>query len=182
MKMMKRIAVYIHGKSGSVGEANFYEPVLKGYDVTGFDYKSLTPWDAKDEFLKFFEPLCSQYNSINIIANSIGAYFAMHSLADLKADLKIDRAFFISPIIDMEQLILNMMAASGITEKDLRDRQETVSPFGETLSWRYLQYARDNPVVWHIKTDILYGTNDNLTSYKTISDFADRTGARLTVM
>ncbi|MBQ3626658.1 MAG: hypothetical protein II948_07945 [Synergistaceae bacterium] len=29
-----------------------------------FDYKSLTPWDAKDEFPKFFELLCSQYNSI----------------------------------------------------------------------------------------------------------------------
>ena len=50
MKMMKRIAVYIHGRSGSVGEAKFYEPVLKGYDVTGFDYKSLTPWNAKYEF------------------------------------------------------------------------------------------------------------------------------------
>ena len=50
IKMMKSIAVYIHSKSGSVGEAKFYEPVLKGYDVTGFDYKSLTPWNAKYEF------------------------------------------------------------------------------------------------------------------------------------
>ncbi len=64
MKIMKRIVVYIHGKSGSAGEAKFYEPVLKGYDVTGFDYKSLTPWNAKYEFLKFFEPLRSQYNSL----------------------------------------------------------------------------------------------------------------------
>lgn len=62
MKMMKSIAVYIHGKSGSAGEAKFYEPVLKGYYVTGFYYKSLTPWDAKYEFLKFFKLLCSQYN------------------------------------------------------------------------------------------------------------------------
>lgn len=175
---MSKIAVYIHGKGGSSEEAKFYIPIFKDYDVTGFDYKSLTPWDAKGEFLKFFEPLFSKYNSVNIIANSIGAYFAINSLADLK----IDRAFLISPIIDMERLILNIMAGSGITEGDLHDKKEIKTSFGESVSWKYLKYARENPVFWNVKTDILYGENDNLTSYNSISDFADRTGANLTVM
>ena len=62
MKIMKRIVVYIHGKSVSAGEAKFYETVLKGYDVTGFYCKSLTPWNAKDEFLNF-----SSRCAVNII-------------------------------------------------------------------------------------------------------------------
>ena len=54
--------------------------------------------------------------------------------------------------------------------------------FGETLSWKYLCYVRENPVVWRVPTCILYGERDNLTSYETISAFAKEHGAKLTVM
>lgn len=54
--------------------------------------------------------------------------------------------------------------------------------FGETLSWEYLCYVREHPVVWNIPTKILYGDKDNLTSYETMSDFASKMGISLTVM
>lgn len=41
---------------------------------------------------------------------------------------------------------------------------------------------RAHPVTWHVPTRILYGENDDLTSRETISAFAKRTGAELTVM
>ena len=52
----------------------------------------------------------------------------------------------------------------------------------QTLSWAYLCYVREHPVTWTVPTHILYGEKDNLTSYETIAEFADRIGATLTVM
>ena len=113
-----------------------------------------------------------------MIANSIGAFFAMSALADRK----IEKAYFISPIVDMERLIRNMMQWANVTEDDLQKHKEISTSFGETLSWDYLCYVREHPVTWTVPTHILYGEKDNLTSYETISKFADRIGATLTVM
>ncbi|MCQ2447230.1 MAG: alpha/beta hydrolase, partial [Clostridia bacterium] len=46
----------------------------------------------------------------------------------------------------------------------------------------YYHYAKENPVVWNIPTHILCGERDNLTSLETIRQFAEKTGASLTVM
>ena len=54
--------------------------------------------------------------------------------------------------------------------------------FGENLSWDYLSYVRSHPVGWTAPTHILYGSLDNLTSLETISDFAEKNSAMLTVM
>ena len=65
-----------------------------------------------------------------MIANSIGAYFSMASLYDKK----LSQAFFISPIVDMENLITDMMKWENITEQELSTRKEIPTKFGETLS------------------------------------------------
>ena len=54
--------------------------------------------------------------------------------------------------------------------------------FGEDLSWEYLCYVREHPVCWTVPTGILYGGRDDLTSYETISAFAEAHGAELSVM
>ena len=53
---------------------------------------------------------------------------------------------------------------------------------GEDLSWDYLCYVREHPIRWNASTEILYGENDNLTSYETIASFAREHNAKLTVM
>lgn len=175
---MNHCVVYIHGKGGSADEARHYAPLFPGDTVIGFDYQAQTPWEAKAEFPQFVDPLCGKYDAVRLIANSIGAYFALHALSDRP----IEKAFLISPVVDMEQLIRNMMAGAGVSEEDLRRRGEIPTPFGETLSWAYLSYARSHPISWTIPTAILYGAADALTSYETISAFAGRIGAELTVM
>ena len=175
---MKNTVIYIHGKNGSTDECEFYKPLFPEYDVVGIDYKAETPWQARSEFPKLYDELCENGDRVILIANSIGAYFAMLSLADKR----IDRAFFISPIVDMERLILDMMKWAGVTEKELCDRREIETSFGETLSWEYLCYVREHPIKWDIPTEILYGENDSLTSLETVKDFAEHTGAGLTVM
>ena len=151
---------------------------FREYDVIGFDYKSQSPQEAEKEFPELLDGFCQTYKSVTIIANSIGAFFAMNTLADKK----IEKAYFISPVVDMENLIGNMMLWANVTEDKLREQKEIQTSFGETLSWDYLCYVREHPIIWNIPTHILYGEKDNLTSYETISRFADKIGATLTVM
>lgn len=175
---MKRLVIYIHGKGGNADEANHYRPLFPGSDVIGFDYISQNPWDAKQEFTNFFDSYSKTYDEVVLIANSIGAFFSMSALSVKN----ISKAFFISPIVDMEKLITDMMMWANVTEKELKLKGEITTDFGETLSWDYLCYVREHPIEWHTPTCILYGEKDNLTSKETISNFAKRIGASLTVM
>ena len=175
---MKQIVIYVHGKGGTAEEAKHYQPLFAESDVIGFDYKSQNPWEAKSEFSDFYDLHSKGYDSVILVANSIGAFFSMNALAEKK----ISKALFISPIVNMERLITDMMIWANVTEDELCRKKEISTDFGETLSWEYLCYVRKHPIKWNIPTCILYGANDNLTSIETVSEFAEQTGAILTVM
>ena len=95
---------------------------------------------------------------------------------------QIEKAYFISPIVNMERLIANMMQWSGVSERDLMEKGTIHTTFGETLSWEYLLWIRKHPVSWSVPTAILYGSKDHLQSMDTIQSFAEQTGAYVTVM
>lgn len=175
---MRCLVIYVHGKGGNAEEAKHYQSLFAGSDVIGFDYQSKNPWEAKIEFPHFYDLHSKGYNSVILVANSIGAFFSMSTLAEKK----ISQAMFISPIVDMEKLITDMMLWSNVTENELQSKKEIPTEFGETLSWEYLCYVRKHPIEWSIPTCILYGGKDSLTSRETISKFADSIGADLTVM
>lgn len=175
---VKNLVVYIHGKGGSASEAEHFKKFFPGREVIGFNYKSENIWEVREEFLNFFDALNKNYESIAIIANSIGAYFAMIALAEKN----IERAFFISPIVDMEKIILDMMTLANVTEDELREKKEIPTKFGEVLSWKYLCYVRENPICRKIPAHILYGEKDNFTSLETMKNFAEKIGASLTIM
>ena len=175
---MRQLIVYVHGRGGNAGEAEHYRPLFPGCEVVGFDYRAQTPWEAREEFPRFFDPLRTECGSLTLIANSIGAFFSMAALSGKQ----VDRALFISPVVDMEKLISGMMARAGITEEELRARREIPTGFGETLSWDWLLDVRRHPIRWTVQTRILYGERDCLTAPETMSAFAARTGAQLTVM
>lgn len=175
---MKHIVIYVHGKGGSAEEAEHYRALFPDAEVIGFDYRAQTPWEAKQEFPAFFRAQKARCERLSLIANSIGAFFSLSSLSQEQ----VDEAYLISPVVDMERLIGNMMQWAGVTEQELAEKQEIPTQFGETLSMQYLRYVREHPVSWHVPTRILYGEHDNLTSMQTISAFAGKTGAALTVM
>lgn len=177
---MKNLVIYVHGKGGNAEEAEHFKhkPFFENADVFGFDYKAQTPWEAKEEFPRFFENKKQEYGNTILIANSIGAYFSMSALSKKELNL----AFLISPVFDMEKLIENMMRFSNVGEEELKTKKEIPTDFGETLSWKYLSYARNNPINWDVPTYILYGEYDNLTSFETISAFSKKSGAKLSVM
>ena len=159
-------------------EAGHYKPLFPDCEVIGFDYRSQTPWEAREEFPDFFARQRQRCDRLTLIAGSIGAFFSMSALDETL----VDRAFFISPVVDMENLIGNLMRWSNVTEQTLAKKREIPTDFGETLSWDYLCYVRAHPISWSVPTCILYGEHDNLTSLETMSAFSGRHHAKLTVM
>ena len=175
---MKKAIIYIHGKGGSSFEINQYKESCLGFDMVGIDYNEYLPWIVEKQIKSVYEKVEKTYDEIYILANSIGAYFAMHSLQNVN----IKKALFISPILDMEQLILNMMNWANVSEETLCEKKEIPTNFGETLSWKYLCFVRENPIIWNIPTEILYAEKDNLTSHETVDKFIKNHNAHFTVM
>ena len=170
--------LYIHGKGGNAREAEQYKPNFPDCDIYGVDYPDDFPWIVQENILAAYNRLHETYDCISVLANSIGAYFSMHTLQ--KADIK--RAFFISPILDMERLILDMMRWAGVSEEELLKKGEIPTNFGEILSWKYLCYVREHPISWRVPTEILYGEKDAMTALQTVKKFVDIHNSHLTIM
>jgi len=182
--------IYIHGKGGSAMESEHYKLLFPNCEVIGLDYQTfsdlkgtecgvaITPWDTGKEIYDAVKELKRRFENIILIANSIGAFFSMNAGID---DM-IQKAYFISPIVDMEKLITDMMKWANVTEQELESKGIIHTDFGEELSWEYLNYIRSHPIEWRVPTKILYGSKDHLMSIETITDFANKHQATLTVM
>lgn len=91
-------------------------------------------------------------------------------------------ALLLSPVVDMENLITNMMQWANVSEAQLKEAGEISTDFDETLSWQYPCWVREHPYRWKVPTQVLYGAMDNLTSRAVLEQFKQRTGAHLTIM
>ena len=156
---MKESVLYVHGKCGSAAESERYRPLFPGCEVFGLDYQTSTPWEAGAEICAAAEKLKAEYESIILIANSIGAFFSMNA----GIDSMIRKAYFISPIVAMEKLIGDMMQWANVTEAELKSKVVIHTSFGEDLSWEYLRYVREHPIRWSVPTNILYGSKNRVS-------------------
>ena len=182
--------LFVHGQCGRKEEGLAFAEIAcpKGIQVLAVDLPEhgarqgekdrFNPWTAVPELKTVFAYMKSRWSEIGVRANSIGAYFSMLAFADEK----IEKALFVSPIVDMERLIADMMRWAGVTEQELQEKGQIATDFGQTLSWQYLCWAREHPLrVWSHPTVILYAERDNLTTMKTIKNFADAHAASLTI-
>ena len=78
---MKNAVIYIHGKGGSASESEHYKLLFPVCDVIGLDYKTFTPWETGKEIHIAVKKLKKEYESVILIANSIGAYFSMKAVS-----------------------------------------------------------------------------------------------------
>ena len=168
--------LYIHGKGGNAAESQHYKSLFPDHDVIGLDYKTFTPWETGKVIHEAVISMKSRYENIILSANSIGAFFSMN--ADI--DEMLQKAFFISPVVDMEKLIADMMAWDNVTEEELKTKGTIKSRFGEELSWYYLCYVREHPLKWNVPTEILYSCRDELIPRETILTFAEKHNAGIT--
>ena len=170
--------IYIHGKGGTASASEQFRTFFPDYDIYGFDYKSDNPWEAESEYKEYFLKMAEKYTSITVLASSLGAYFLMVS----GADVMIQKALFVSPIVDMEHLIRDRMKQADVSDEVLKAKSTIYLSEGVVLSWDYLVWVRNHPIVWNVPTYILFGEKDHFQSLDTMETFAKEIGADLTVM
>ncbi len=184
------VYIFVHGKMSNKCEAESFAEiaVARGYQVLSFDLPehggrkdedySCTVWNGVADLDVIGKYVRGRWKDISLCACSLGAYFSLLAYKDII----MRRSLFVSPILDMERLIQNMMKLSDVSEKLLEEKREIPTAFGETLNWDYYCYAKEHPVdKWDTPTAILYGSEDNLTGREVIDDFSERFGCELTV-
>lgn len=116
---------------------------------------------------------------ISLFGCSFGAYFGLLAYCGES----IRRALFLSPVVDMERLIHNMMTWCSVSEERLRAEEEVSTPSGQTLYWDYYQYVKAHPIShWNVPTAILHGSADSLCEREVVEGFAHCFGCDLTVL
>lgn len=121
----------------------------------------------------------ARWREISLFANSLGAYFSLRAYPE--AGMK--RAFFLSPLVDMNRMIANLMTWFQVSEQRLRQQGEIFTPMGLTLSWDDYCDAKANPITaWPVPTEILYGEKDELCERDTIDGFIRQFGGTLEVL
>lgn len=119
------------------------------------------------------------WKHIRLFANSMGAYFSLLAYPNEP----IEKARFLSPIVDMQRLIQNMMMWFSVTEKELENKQTISTPIGQNLYWDYYCFVREHPVSrWEIPTHILYGSKDELCERDIISKFTELFACQLEIV
>ena len=189
-----KVFIAVHGnmsnKEDKVIEILANKVTNKGYQLISFDLpehgerKIDTNYLCKvqncvNDLKQIIEYAKANYNEINIWACSIGAYFSLLAYKD--EDLK--QCLFLSPVVNMKIIIENMMLWSNTTEKELNEKQEIKTDFGQTLYWDYYLYVKENPITnWNKKTYILYGNKDNMQNESIIKDFSNEFNCDLTIL
>lgn len=187
----EKLFLYIHGKMGRKEEAAHLAEIVchVGYQVLSIDLpghgertaemERFVPWEVVPELQAVYGFAQQRWRRIRLHANSIGAYFSLLAFREVK----LEKSLFVSPVLDMEKLIRDMMGWAGVTQEQLKEAGEIPTAFGETLSWSYLTYAAEHRITeWDSPTAILYAGHDHLTARETVDDFAKRFGCTVTVM
>ena len=174
------IYIYVHGKGSRKEEAEKLaeEGIKKGFQVISFDFPehgertnsrgSFIIQNCVHDLKAVYNYVSNNWQRVSIYASSIGAYFSLVAFENIT----FDKCLFESPVVDMEKLITNMMRWFGVTEDDLERKGVIEIPNGETLSWAYLEYVRENKIAdWKSKTHIIYGDKDILAEKDVVDGF-----------
>nr|WP_319537602.1 alpha/beta fold hydrolase [uncultured Methanospirillum sp.] len=188
-----KILIAVHGylshKEDIVIQLLAREATDKSYQVLSFDLPEHGDRRAEDipckvqfcirdlaEVMRFVK---EEWKEISLFACSMGAYF---SLLAYKNE-PLNKALFLSPVVDMERIISNMMTWFQVTPGRLQKEQTIDTPIGQKLYWDYFCYVRDHPVdTWNVQTSILYGTKDEICESDTIRAFTEKFHCNLTIM
>ena len=185
------VYIFVHGKMSQKEDAEGFAKIAenKNYQVISFDLPEhgerkaegyrCTVQNAIHDLRIISDFVTSKWRNVSLFGSSLGAYFSLVAYRELK----FNKCLFLSPILDMENLIQSMMKWFNVTEDLLRERQEIPTTMGETLSWSYYVFARENPIVkWNNPTYILYGSNDNLMPRNIVDSFVAKFHCNLVVL
>jgi alpha-beta hydrolase superfamily lysophospholipase len=185
------IYIYVHGKMSSKDDAQGFAEIAtqRGFQVLSFDLPEhgerknenypCMAWNGVHDLGIVGNYAKRNWNEICLYGNSLGAYFSLLAYKDYS----IKKCLFLSPVLNMERLMQNMMKWFDINERMLKKQGKISTPMGEILCWDYYCYVKENPITkWDIPTAILYGSEDNLTERETVETFTKLFNCDLTIL
>lgn len=185
-----KVYLYIHGQGGDKEEAEVFASIANcyGWQVLSIDLPEhgerkkerdlFNPWTIVPELLTVMKYAKNCWADIALFANSIGAWFSMLSFKNEK----LEKSLFVSPVLDMKSLIQKMMLWANVSQERLQHEQTIPTSFGQTLSWKYWEYATENQITqWKVPTKILYAGKDHLVDRDTVEVFAKTYNCELTI-
>lgn len=118
-------------------------------------------------------------SEIYLFACSIGAYFSLLAYRQLN----INKTLFLSPVINMELIIQNMMNGFQVSDRKLKTEKRIPLPIGKTLDWDYYTYVKQHPINFELTfpISILIGLRDTVSEKEYIERFSEKYNAELTV-
>ena len=179
--------IFVHGLCGNKYEAERFAEIAApcGWQTLGIDLPEhggrtdgakLLPWDVIPELRGVIQYAKTGWKRISVRAVSVGTWFSLLSFSGEQ----IEKSLFSSPLTDMVGMIEGMMKNAEVSERQLEQKGE-IPTDGAVLSWRYLKFARENPVrALSPVTHILYGDRDELIPRAAIERFAAENPCRLT--
>jgi len=138
------------------------------------DDKAFTPMDASPEVRAFARLARSQSTEVSLLANSIGAYF---SLCDTPAGT-FERAWMVSPLLDLEYYIRDIMAEYSVTDEQLEAQTVIDTPRG-VLERSYLRFVEEHPARLNAPSWIIRGDQDEVVPLNALSRFVGAPGVEL---
>ncbi|GAA0116199.1 alpha/beta hydrolase [Clostridium senegalense] len=192
-KNSEKLFIAVHGnmsnKEDVVIQILAEEALKKGYQVLSFDLPE--HGERKNESTPCKVQFCvsdlsiimnyakEHWKEVNLFACSMGAYF---SLLAYKNDI-LRKALFLSPVVNMERIIENMMRWFNITPEHLQKEMIIETPIGQKLYWDYFCYVKQHPInTWNVDTNIMYGAKDELCEFETINYFTKKYHCELEVV
>lgn len=190
----QRILIAVHGdqsnKEDAIIEVLAQNAIKKDYQVLSFDLPEhgdrinsdyeCNPQNSVSDLVAIYNYVTSLASEIYLFACSIGAYFSL--LAYHK--LKINSALFLSPVVDMEQIIQNMMNGFQVSKHRLETEKRISLPIGKVLDWDYYTSVKQHPIDfdWTFPTSILIGSKDTVSEKECIDLFSKRYNPQLTIL
>lgn len=192
-KPSDKILIEIHGnlshKSDVVISLIANRAVALGYQVLSFDlpehgdrineaYKCV-PANCISDLQVVYHYAATLASNISIFGCSMGAYYALLAYHDYD----MSRSLFLSPVVNMKNIIDDMMQSFDVSEEKLKLEKLIKLPIGQTLDWDYYSFVKANPIdfEWDVKTDILYGAHDKMCKWQDILDYSTRYDAKVRV-
>ena len=188
-----KLFIAVHGnlshKEDTVIELLANEAIKKGYQVLSFDLPEHgdrkgeeTPCKVQHcvhDLIEIGKYAQEHWDQVSLFACSMGTYFSLLTYRDIG----LKTALFLSPVVDMERIIRNMMMWFQVSPERLEKEGTIDTPVGQKLYWDYFCYVLEHPVdKWDVDTRILYGAQDNLVEFDTISNFIEKFPCTLEIM
>ncbi|MGN1095765.1 MAG: alpha/beta hydrolase [Eubacteriales bacterium] len=184
------VIIAVHGSMSNKNDVPIdilaHRTFSAGYQTLSFDLPE--HGDRKDESVPFKARECvcdlkkvmeyakKRWRNISLFSVSIGAYFSLIAYENEE----LEKAFFLSPVVDMRKMIEGLMAESGVSEEALLCKGEIPTSSGPTLYADYYLYVKDHPIEkWDTPTFILYGNRDNVSGKDTVYGFAEKFSCKI---